>query len=271
MKKIINKILNIYDIVLLTALVIMGFKNVKTPIDIILPFLLLPIFFYLTGGLIKRLKKTNWIFWIYSFLFSIIILIADLLNIKRTSDLILIGIVLPLPIYLVIDSVEKIKLSSKNKRKSEDVLLTNEDIKKEEKMDVDETKRKFLKLLAGTGLTTVLMYVFGAKKAQAAFFGNGAGPSTMYLKDSKGNKIDPATNSPAESYGICNIAKGISITTNNYYGYVDKDGNWYILQEDTTGNAFQYASAINNNGKNDYSTAWDGRESLTYGNFSNAF
>lgn len=277
MKKIINKILNIYDIVLLTALIITGFRSVKTPIDLIFPFLLLPVFFYFTGGLIRQFKKTNWLFFIYSFLFSIIILVADLVNVRHLKDLVLVGIVLPLPMYLLIMFLKKIKSFKKiNKLSlvcdgtSFDPALAGQArvVELEDKKDIDETKRKFLKLLAGTGLTTVFLYMFNAKKAQAAFFGNGSGPAIMSLKDSSGNKIDPAVNSPTDGYGIGDIA---SVSTNNYYGYVNKDAVWYVLKEDTTNNSFQYASLLNNTGVTTYAAAWSGKTGLTYGSFSDAF
>jgi len=275
MEKTINKVLNIYNIILLTALMVVGFKSVKNSIDLVFPFLLMPVFFYMTGGLIRKFKKTNWLFFIYSFLFSIIILIADLGNVRQLKDLILVGIVLPLPMYLLIMFVEKIK-SFKHKKElnepMEMVKMESADAKtmadEEDKKDIDEAKRKFLKLLAGTGLTTVFLYMFNAKKTQAAFFGNGSGPAVMAVKDSSGKKIDPAVNSPTDGYGIGDIA---SVTTTNYYGYVNKDAIWYVLKEDTTNNSFQYASLLNNTGITTYAAAWSGKTDLTYGSFSDAF
>jgi phage head maturation protease len=62
------------------------------------------------------------------------------------------------------------------------------------------------------------------------------------------------------------------VKTDNYYGYVDKNGSWYILQEDTVNNTYSYASIMNNNSViTGYAAAWSGRESLTYGNFNDAF
>lgn len=269
MKTIINKILNIYNIVLLTALMITGFRSVNTPIDLIFPFLLLPVFFYFTGGLLRQFKKTNWIFFIYSFIFSIIILVADLVNVKKISDLILVGIVMPLPIYLILNFIKEIKLVFRKVTKKEEksavakVMADNE-----EKTNLDESKRKFLKLLAGTGLTTVILYLFNPKKAGAAFFGSGGGSGVITLKDTDGNKISPAVNSPTDGFGICDIA---TVETNNYYGYTDKNGRWYILKENATGNSFQYASRLNNQEVVVYSTAWTGKTGLIYGNFKDAF
>lgn len=50
-----------------------------------------------------------------------------------------------------------------------------------------------------------------------------------------------------------------------YYGFSDKDGKWYIL-ENTSDSAFRYSK-----GDDDYSTNWTNRASLTYDLFHNIF
>ncbi|HHD92284.1 MAG TPA: hypothetical protein ENL06_01500 [Candidatus Portnoybacteria bacterium] len=49
-----------------------------------------------------------------------------------------------------------------------------------------------------------------------------------------------------------------------YYGFVDKDGNWYIMKEDT--GTYRYCK-----GTTDYSTNWSNRASLTYDYYDNIF
>lgn len=49
-----------------------------------------------------------------------------------------------------------------------------------------------------------------------------------------------------------------------YYGFLDKDGNWYIMQKTTT--AVRYFS-----GSGNYSTNWTGRAGLSYDYFSEIF
>jgi hypothetical protein len=55
-----------------------------------------------------------------------------------------------------------------------------------------------------------------------------------------------------------------------YYGFVDKDGKWYILKEDTSAKSYRYTR-----GSGDYETAttgaWATRASLTYDYFHNVF
>jgi hypothetical protein len=125
-----------------------------------------------------------------------------------------------------------------------------------------------LKFLAGSGVASVVMFLFSKKNAHAAFFGSVSGPGTVVLKNSSGDKIDPAVNSPTDGYGICDISSG----TINYYGYINKDGSWYILKEDTGNNNFSYASNLNNGSVSVYSSAWSIKDStLVFGSFNQAF
>ena len=54
--------------------------------------------------------------------------------------------------------------------------------------------------------------------------------------------------------------------TYDYYGYLDKDGNWIIEQIDNITLAHRYIK-----GTSDYTTNWTNRVSLTYGYFNNIF
>lgn len=270
MNKIITKILTIYDTVLLTAIIIIGFKDARSFIEILVPFLLIPVFLYFTGGIFKKIKILKSFLFGYSFVCSILILIVDLLSIKRFGNFVLVVMLIPVPLVLILEFIKKIK-DKKSKilinQKSTEIIKVDDPSETE---NIDESKRKFLKLLAGTGLTTFLLYVLSPKKISAAFFGNGTGGSgNVYLKDSDGNKISPAVNSPTDGFGICDIA---TVETNNYYGYIDKNGRWYILKENSSGSSYQYASRINNVTITDgYLVAWSGKSDLTYGNFSDAF
>ena len=54
----------------------------------------------------------------------------------------------------------------------------------------------------------------------------------------------------------------IDDTGPNYYGFVDKDGAWYIMKEDTTAGSYRYCKGVS-----DYPTNWDNRTTLTYDYF----
>lgn len=51
-----------------------------------------------------------------------------------------------------------------------------------------------------------------------------------------------------------------------YYGFVDKNENWYIIKEVTTDETFRYVK-----GSSAYATAWSNRASQTYDYFYNVF
>jgi len=58
----------------------------------------------------------------------------------------------------------------------------------------------------------------------------------------------------------------------NYYGYENRHGEWYIMEEDlspaggTSPNSWRYIK-----GDSDYATNWTGREALSYSRTSTAF
>ena len=52
----------------------------------------------------------------------------------------------------------------------------------------------------------------------------------------------------------------------SYFGFLNKDGHWYIMEQNTANKTYRYAS-----GADDYSTNWEGRAGLTYSYFNEAF
>ena len=125
----------------------------------------------------------------------------------------------------------------------------------------DANRRAFLKLIGTAGASLFLFSIF-TKKAQGAFFGSVPGPGTVAIKNSSGVQIDPAEKTPTDGYAITEIDDG----SPSYYGYVDKNGNWYITKEDTLTGQYRYAK-----GETSFSDNWTGRASLTYDYFSNTF
>lgn len=135
-----------------------------------------------------------------------------------------------------------------------------EEIKVEEgKVDID--RRAFLKLIGTAGTTIFLFSVFGIKKAEAAFFGSVPGPGTVALKDSLGNKIDPAEKHPTDGYKINQLDDSAPA----FYGFTNKIGAWFIMKEDSSGN-YRYTK-----GSSGFPTNWTNRASLTYDYFDNVF
>lgn len=52
----------------------------------------------------------------------------------------------------------------------------------------------------------------------------------------------------------------------SYFGYIDKDGNWYITELTESTGEVRYCK-----GSSDYSTNWTSRASLTYDLYNNVF
>lgn len=257
MKKILLKILAIYDLFIISALVIVALKSARSFGQVFLGFLFLPIFFFFTMEIKKKIFKFRGLLIGYGLVLGIIATVANLMSIRNWGDLWLNLILIPLPIYFV--------LSVKKHKKNE--VIESEIVNEEEKIEVDNSKRKFLKLLTSTGLATVILYFLNAKKTQAAFFGSVPGSGTISIKDSGGNKINPAVNSPTDGFGIVNVDDA---AYPNFYGFVNKDGNWYIQKENENG-SFDFANINNNPSKTTYGTAWSDRESLTFNSFDVAF
>ncbi len=99
---------------------------------------------------------------------------------------------------------------------------------KKEGVDID--RRMFLKLIGSAGMSVFLFSLF-TKKAEAAFFGSVPGPGVVAIKDASGNKINPSEKQPTDGYRISEIDDG----TPSYFGFVNKDGGWYIMKETSSG------------------------------------
>lgn len=63
-----------------------------------------------------------------------------------------------------------------------------------------------------------------------------------------------------DGFATCNVDADSDV---KYYGYVDHEGCWYIMQETTSTGIFLYAADSSG-----YSTAWTGRAALSYVNFA---
>lgn len=126
------------------------------------------------------------------------------------------------------------------------------------RLDVD--KRMFIKLIGSAGISMFLLAIF-TKKAQGAFFGSVPGPGTVAIKDTSGTQIDPAQHHPTDGYKISELDDSVPA----YYGFMNKDENWFIMKEDSSG-SYRYA-----NGTSSFSTNWTNRASLGYDYFHNVF
>lgn len=144
------------------------------------------------------------------------------------------------------------------------VVIENNDSKSQitelKKEGVDVDRRAFLKLIGTAGLSLFLFSMF-TKRAEAAFFGSVPGPGTVSLKDSSGNKIDPAEKHPTDGYRLTELEDGATYT---YAGYLNKTGAWFVMRDD--GSSYRYAK-----GDSSFTTNWTNRASLTYDYYDNIF
>ena len=152
---------------------------------------------------------------------------------------------------IVLPKKEEVKKKKPDKDKDGEVLELKKEGEEKTKYDID--RRAFIKLIGSAGLSLFLLSIF-TKKAQGAFFGSVPGPGTVALKDTTGEKIDPAEKHPTDGYRVADMDD----SSPSYYGFTDLDGNWFIIKEDTDG-SYKY-----NKGAVNYTTNWTGRSGLSY-------
>ena len=122
-----------------------------------------------------------------------------------------------------------------------------------------------MKRIGSVGLGILAYSILNPREAGAAFFGSVPGPGTVAIKDTTDTKIDPAISSPTDAFGISEIDDGDPA----YYGFINKAGYWYILQEDETAGDFSYRYL--KGGPDDFPAKWEGRGGWTYEYFNQIF
>jgi len=243
----------------------------------ILLSIFIPLTIYFWGYLIINSKKfktpQNYFFWIFisillvfNFLSTTILFVTNLVFSKSLIDIIISILYLPLPVYFFLTvfhwykKVQQDNLAQSKLAKVEAVSIGTPMNGKPVKVDID--RRKFLKLLGGTGVSIFLLSLVNPKQASAAFFGSVPGPGTVSIKDANGIKINPAEKQPTDGYKISQI------DDNNYpyyYGYIHQSGAWYIMSEDENSN-YRYVK-----GSSSFSISWGLRATLSYDYFDSVF
>jgi len=155
-------------------------------------------------------------------------------------------------------------LSSKAATPIQPTIQSEEQASRTDRVGIsDIDKRVFLKLIGGAGIFLFFFSLFN-RKAESLFFKNipGSVSGKVSLQDKEGNAIDPAQNQPLDGYNISEIDDNIIA----YYGFINKDGAWYILRADTAKGSFRYAKDNTN-----FSANWSNREKLNYDYYNNVF
>ena len=287
----------LYNLVLISLLLFTGLGSTGNPIDRLLLLLLSPIALYFALGFLRTLARRKILAGLHNFAFTLSLASASFLlflnvwSATISADYRFALLVAPLALYFwgtllgrLIQALRSPKETGPQKleadlpeHRPEPVTLTEPALAEvpapEEQPVGDPKRRDFLKKVGGIGLGLLTYSLLNPKQAGAAFFGSVPGPGTVAVKDTADAKIDPAIKglqSVTTQYGITEIDDGDPA----YYGFVNKDGAWYILQEDeTTGDyAYRYASPTNNPTLPDFTDAWDVHDStLTYNYFDGAF
>lgn len=202
----------------------------------------------------------------YSFLITTLIVVLGFLGARTYSELISALIFTPLGLYFwlsILPEKEKaIILNPQAPLKKKERKLAKAQIAEEGEIEkeFDPDRRKFLKIIGSASVSLFLLALF-TKRAEAAFFGSVPGPGVVGLKDTTGNRINPAEKLPTDGYNISKIDDASSPV---YYGFVNKDGAWFIMKEDE--GTYLYAR-----GDNNFSSNWNNRANLTYGTFDEVF
>jgi hypothetical protein len=128
-----------------------------------------------------------------------------------------------------------------------------------ESIDID--RRAFLKLIGVAGLSFFLMSLF-SKKAETLLLGKVAQSETTGLENAEGTKINPSERQPMDGFQISEVDDDVV----SYYGFMNKDGQWIIMRDDTENSSFRYAK-----GDSDFPGNWSKRTQIVYDYFSNIF
>jgi hypothetical protein len=205
----------------------------------------------------------------YSFILSSILAGLGLLGASNYPQLISGILFYPLAVYFFLQIVPDKK--AKALKVPQILTVPKDDFTKLEKLEpekqrkFDFDRRTFIKLIGSAGISVFLFSIF-TKRAEAAFFGSVPGPGTVALKDTGGTQIDPAEKKPTDGYNITELDDSLP----SYYGYVNKDGAWFIIKEDPDHPPeLPYYSYVR--GSSSFSTSWTGRVGLSYDYFDNIF
>lgn len=224
--------------------------------QILFPILFSPIIIYFALTIFK-VKRGRKLLLYYNFILITIMAVMGFVNISSAPQLTSAIIFLPMALYfwllvfprrnkklpipdnmLVAHAVNRReeKITEGKVEKLEEKILPN--IKLGKGFDLD--RRMFLKLIGSSGIMLFVFSIF-TKKAEGAFFGSVPGPGTVALKDSTGAAIDPAIKTPTDGYKITQTDD--SDPNFSYYGFVDKNGKWFIMRE--SNGAYRYTKGDN--------------------------
>lgn len=198
----------------------------------------------------------------FSFVIALAVVVATFITAKNYTQLGIAIILYPLLIFAAYKAFEKKILSPPLKKPPAQVrpMVSRaekiEDVKKESLGVSDTNKRLFLQLIGATSLSFFLISIFG-RRIETLFFGQNLGTLPPLPA-----KTTPAPAPPTDGYSISEIDDSIV----GYFGFVNKDGGWFIMKRDTEKGSFRYAKGLSN-----FPGNWENRQNLKYNYFHNVF
>jgi hypothetical protein len=243
--------------------IILGFKSGQ----ILFSAIFFPVIIHFVFTIFK-IRKARKLLTYYSFILVTIMAVTGFVGTSSVPQLISAVLFCPMAIYFWL-----LVLPKKNNKLLIPLAPTPNVINKKvekitegkvEKLNkgFDVDRRMFLKLIGSTGLMVFIFSIF-SQKAEGAFFGSVPGPGTVALKDTTGALVDPAIKTPTDGYKIARVDDSVPA----YYGFIRKDGAWFIMREESDG-TYKYAKGASNFS----STGWNNRgTSLTYNDFDVVF
>lgn len=217
---------------------------------------------------------------IYNLIISTLLGITGFTTATNTQEIAFAALFIPLSMYFLSKIIrQKVTTANLKRLKHSEYLATAPNTKVALAADTnaiegeiidgpsigDIDKRLFLKLISSGGITLFMMSLF-TKKSHAAFFGSVPGPGVVAIKNSSGTQINPAEKQPTDGYEISELDE--TNATYSYYGFVHKDGPWYIAREKKSTGSYRYAK-----GTSAFSTAWTNKSNgmHTYAYFDVTF
>lgn len=278
----LRRFLHYYSQIFIGILLISGFfvGVYKDNLPILLAVFL--VFLYFPSLKLKGFHILKFCLSLYSLVLIFLLSIVNIITAKSPLQIILALTLVPIALYFWLEILDKIhKFYIRQKSQKPQVLkpidnqnpqvinqittinnITNLN-QSSNPFDIsDENRRLFLKLIGTTSIGIVMMSLINPKRSEAAFFGSVPGPGTVSLKNTSGVKINPAEKHPTDGYKISQVDDS---TVPAYYGFINKEGAWYIMQEGSDGS---YLYSADSSG---FTTAWADKENLTYDYFDNVF
>lgn len=186
----------------------------------------------------------------YNFTVATIFVLLALFNAHTIPELTAAALFSPLLIYFVLlilpQKKQALPVEARVIAPVPEVTAEEPESIKMPKFDID--RRLFLKLIASGGISLFFFSLF-THKAEKIFLGPSSTPDKNVPKDT------------IDGYQIAEIDD----STPAYFGYINKDGEWFIRKDDESG-SFRYVK-----GSANFANNWANRAMQSYDYFSSVF